>query len=123
MEEERGEMFPFERLNAWQKGIGYVEELLKLADRVKDVDRFSLGDQLKRAGISITNNIAEGGGRKSRKEKVYFYTISKGSVYEVVNLLELYKRRGYLSLDEHNGFYVKAEELAKMLSGLINSQR
>jgi len=67
----------------------------------------------------VSNNIAEGGGRNNNKEKVHFYNISRGSVYEVVNLLEICRRRKHLSEKEHEVFYQKAEEIAKMLSGLM----
>ncbi|MCL0035210.1 four helix bundle protein [Thermodesulfovibrionales bacterium] len=94
---------------------------MDFVDRIDRKDAFSLGEQLKRAVISISNNIAEGGGRNSKKEKVYFYNVSKGSVYEVVNLLEISKRRKYITVEQHRSLYVRAEEIAKMLSGLISS--
>lgn len=81
---------------------------------------FSLGEQLRRAVISISNNIAEGGGRNNKKEKVYFYNVAKGSIYEVVNLLEICKRRKHLTEENHKHFYNEAEEIAKMLSGLMD---
>jgi len=47
--------------------------------------------------------------------------MARGSVYEVVNLLEVYGRRGYLDKDKHAKLYKEAEEISKMLSGLIGS--
>ncbi len=114
-------MFSFEKLEVWKKSVDLCEELLILADRVGHSDRYSLGEQLRRAAISVSNNIAEGGGRNNKKEKVYFYNIARGSVYEIVNLLEICKRRKHLCEEEHENFYQKAEEIAKMLSGLIGS--
>lgn len=113
-------MFPFEKLQVWKKSVDFAEEILNLVDGIDRKDSFSLGEQLRRAVISISNNIAEGGGRNSKKEKIYFYNIAKGSVYEVVNLFEICKRRQYITDENHKRLYADAEEIAKMLSGLMN---
>ena len=115
-------VFAFEQLEVWRRSVNFAEEVLKFTDsRIERRDAFSLGEQLRRAVISISNNIAEGGGRNNRKEKKYFYNIARGSVYEVVNLLEICRRRGYLAQGSHTTLYRDAEEIAKMLSGLMNS--
>ncbi len=114
-------MFPFEKLEVWKKSVAFAETILKFADGIERKDGFSLGEQLRRAVISISNNIAEGGGRNNKKEKIYFYNVAKGSAYEVVNLLEISKRRQYLKEEDHTRFYAEAEEIAKMLSGLMAS--
>ena len=114
-------MFPFEKLEVWKKAIDFNDEVLSLADSIGKKDQYSLGEQIRRASISITNNIAEGGGRSSKKEKAYFYNMARGSVYEVVNLLEICGRKGYLDKDKHAKLYKEAEEISKMLSGLIGS--
>ena len=114
-------MFPFEKLQVWKKSVDFAEEILNIVDGIDRKDSFSLGEQLRRAAISISNNIAEGGGRNSKKEKAYFYNVAKGSVYEVVNLLEICKRRQYIIVKNYKRLYADAEEIAKMLSGLMNS--
>jgi four helix bundle protein len=114
-------MFSFEKLEVWKKSVDLCEELLILSDRIGQSDRYSLGEQIRRAAISVSNNIAEGGGRRNKKEKVYFYNIARGSIYEIANLLEICKRRRHLGKEGHMSFYQKAEEIAKMLSGLIGS--
>ena len=114
--------FPFEKLDVWRRSVDFAERILSFIDKdIPSKDAYSLGEQLRRAVISISNNVAEGGGRHTPKEKRYFYNIAKGSVYEVVNLLEISKRRRYLSDESHKVFYGEAEEIAKMLSGLMNS--
>ena len=65
-------MFPFEKLQVWKKSVDFAEEILSLAGGIYRKDSFSLGEQLRRAVISISNNIAEGGGRNSKKEKGFF---------------------------------------------------
>jgi four helix bundle protein len=115
-------VFAFEQLEVWRRSVNFAEEVLDFTDaRIDRKDAFSLGEQLRRAVISISNNIAEGGGRNSRKEKKYFYNVARGSVYEAVSLLEICKRRGYLEQPSHTTLYRDAEEIARMLSGLMNS--
>ena len=114
--------FPFEQLEVWKRSVDLAEKILKFIDHEVDRrDAFSVGEQLRRAVISVSNNIAEGGGRNNRKEKKYFYNIARGSVFEVVSLLEICRRRGCLKEPSHKIFYREAEEISKMLAGLMNS--
>jgi len=81
----------------------------------------SLGEQLRRAALSIPTNLAEGSGRESPKEERYFYGVAKGSVYEVVSLLVMVGKRGHLSREVYRAHYREADELAAMISGAIKS--
>lgn len=81
---------------------------------------FFLGDQLSRASLSIAANIAEGNGRFTKADLRNFFGIARGSVQECVPLLELAARQGLLKPDAHSGRKGKLEEIAQMLSGLIN---
>ena len=94
-------MFKFERLEVWKRSIAFGEEVIKLSEGISQREQFSLGEQLRRASLSISANIAEGTGREGCKESRYFYSVAKGSVYEVVSLLTIMLRRGYLK--EGNG--------------------
>lgn len=112
-------MFKFQTLEVWKKAIVFCDEILKEADKIPRKDQFSLGEQLRRAAISIPNNIAEGSGRETIRESRQFFNYSKGSTYEVINLLMICVKRKYLSRTEFRHYYQKTEEIAKMLSGLI----
>jgi four helix bundle protein len=111
--------FKFERLEAWQRSIEFANEMFDLADNLPQRYQFSLGDQLRRASLSIPTNIAEGCGRDSSKEQGYFYRIAKGSVYEVISLLVMMGKRGYLAREAYIKHYAEANELAAMLTGLM----
>ncbi len=112
-------MFNFQNLKVWQKSVGLIVELDYLLDHLPRKEQFSLGEQMRRSGLSISCNIAEGSGRNSKKEAIYFYNIAKGSVYETVSLLEVMKNKGYLNASVHQRIYESCEEIAKMLSGLM----
>lgn len=79
-----------------------------------------LADQLNRASVSISANIAEGNGRFTKPDRKNFLGIARGSVQECVPLLELARRRGLVTADDHEALKSQLEEIARMLSGLIN---
>jgi four helix bundle protein len=80
---------------------------------------FFLADQLNRAALSISTNIAEGNGRFTKPDRKNFFGIARGSVQECVPLLEIASRQGLLVNDLHRTLKDNLEEISKMLSGLI----
>ncbi|NQS89582.1 four helix bundle protein [Patescibacteria group bacterium] len=113
-------MFKFERLKVYDKANELLDFIEGRLHRIGKEDRYSLGEQLKRASLAIPTNIAEATSRESPKEEKYFYNVAKGSVYEVVSLVKVMQRRGYIEQEEYQKIYKLAEEIAKMLSGLLN---
>jgi four helix bundle protein len=114
--------FKFEKLEAWQKAIDFCDKVLAYAEKLPQQYQFSLGEQLRRAAISIPTNIAEGSGRDNPKESRYFYGISKGSVYEVVSLLVICGKRGVLTREDYRAFYGDADDVAAIIHGLARAQ-
>ena len=109
----------FKELIVWQKAMGLVDEVYLLQRDFPKPEVYGLGDQLRRAVVSIPSNIVEGHGRGSRKDYVHFLSIARGSVYETITQLNIAKRQGYLkdiSLAESH-----ANEIARMLNALIRS--
>lgn len=82
---------------------------------------FRLIEQLESSSTSIPLNIAEGKGRYSKKEFKHFLYIARGSLFETVTMLKIFKRKGWLGKEKHEKMYKEGEEINKMLSGLINS--
>lgn len=113
-------MFKFQTLNVWKKAIEYVDEMMSIADSLPQRYQFSIGEQLRRAALSITN-IAEGSGRRTKKDACVFYNFAKGSVYETINILTVVSKRNLLekSVPERRIIYNTAEEICKMLTGLM----
>lgn len=87
-------MFKFQTLKVWDKATEYSLLLFRIADKLPQKYQFSFGEQLKKAALSITNNIAEGSGRKTKKEAGNFYNISKGSTYETINIIVALTKAG-----------------------------
>ncbi|OGY51205.1 MAG: four helix bundle protein [Candidatus Buchananbacteria bacterium RIFCSPLOWO2_01_FULL_56_15] len=114
-------MFDFENLEVYRKAESFSKVVLRyLQDNKVD---FYLADQLKRAALSITLNVAEGAGRFSKNDKKNFYVIARGSVYECVSVVRLMKVTRAVDDNNFSAFYHQLEELSKMLNGLIQSMR
>lgn len=84
-------------------------------------EKFALGDQLRRAVVSVPSNIAEGNGRDSRTEYAHFLSIARGSVSEVTTQLELAERLGYITLSPE--IVELTNNISKMLYSLTRKLR
>jgi four helix bundle protein len=114
-------MFNFEKLNVWKDAIDFADLVYKLTRDFPDDERFGLTNQMRRAAVSISSNIAEGSSRASRTEFARFVEIATGSLFEVVSQAEIGVRQGFLAKEKHAPLYRAAEKQGKMLSGLRNS--
>ena len=112
------EGFIFEKLVVYQRGLAFAE---RISDLTSTFPRGSwyLADQLNRASLSISLNIAEGNGRWSPGDRRNFFAIARGSVHECVPLVELACRKHLLDDTVATNLKLELVELAKMLSGLL----
>ena len=74
--------FRFEKLDIWKESIEISDVLFDYADKADDKKRYKFAEQLRAAGMSISNNIAEGSGSFSDKEFANFLNISRRSIFE-----------------------------------------
>ena len=114
-------MFNFEKLEVWQKAIDFTDLVYNETRAFPTEERFGLTNQLRRAAISISSNIAEGSSRSSRNDFVRFAEIAAGSVFEVVSQVFIARRQNFWGEDRFRKIYADAEELSRMLSGLRKS--
>ena len=106
----------FKKLIVWQKAMDLVDEVYSLQRGLPKSEIFGLGDQLRRAVVSIPSNIAEGNGRTSPKELAHFLSIARGSVYEVVTQLIVAKRQGLIpDIVQHLHFHISIICLSRFL--------
>ncbi|MBK8635369.1 MAG: four helix bundle protein [Saprospiraceae bacterium] len=110
----------FEDIIAWQKSKELTIQIYKLFSEIKD---FGFRDQIRRASVSIMNNIAEGFERRSNKELTHFLFIAKGSCGEVRSMLLLANELNMIDQLQTSTLYLLAEEISRMLSGLIKALR
>ena len=111
-------MFSFENLKVYQQARQLVKDVYLLQNRFPKEERYALGDQVRRAAVSITANLAEGSGRQSLKEKIRFIEIAFGSMTEVFCALQTACDLGYIRNKELDALRPQFTEIAKMLSGL-----
>lgn len=112
-------IYNFEDLEAWKISIDLAVEIYRLTKSYPKEEIFSLTNQMRRASISISANIAEGCGRYNYKEKLQFYKIANGSLLEVKSFCYLSQRLGYLALDELESILELIVSEQKLISGLI----
>jgi four helix bundle protein len=114
-------MFNIEKLDVWQKAIDFADLVYNKTRAFPAEERFGLTNQLRRAAISISSNIAEGSSRSSKSDFARFVEIATGSVFEVVSQAFTAHRQSFLSEDQFRVTYTDAEELSRMPSGLRKS--
>jgi four helix bundle protein len=110
--------FIFENLDVYKKAIDLADEIYELTQNFKK-GNYYLADQLNRAALSISANIAEGNGRYHKADRTNFFRIARDSAFECIPLLEICSRRKLIDADIHNSLKLKLEDIGKMLSGLM----
>ena len=111
-------MFKFEKLDVWQKAIDFADVVYSKTKSFPSDERFGLTNQMRRAAVSVSSNIAEGSSRISDTDFARFVEIATGSLFEVVSESTVAKRQGFLSHKDFALVYKAAEEQGRMLSGL-----
>ena len=110
----------FEELKCWQKSRELCTRIFQSVNQGHFARDFSLKDQILRSSGSVMDNIAEGFGRGGNKEFVQFLFYAKGSCIEVISQLYRAKDRAYLSEVEFKELYQLADEVARMIQGLVS---
>jgi len=114
-------VFDFERLEVYQKALEFMGMLFRIARALPREYQYAVADQLRRAGLSILNNLAEGSGKLSKKEKAQFYRTALNSARECVPMLTVLHGEGQLPTDTHRELRQEVVHIANMLGRLIGS--
>ena len=113
----------FTDLNTWKEGHKLVLQIYKIIKTLPKTETFALVDQILRAVVSITSNIAEGFGRRGIKEKTQFYYMAQASLTEVQNQLIIARDVNYINEKAFNDLWIQTIIVHKLLTGLIKSLR
>jgi len=116
-----GKQFRFEELDVWQRAVGLAREVYCIAGLLPREERFGLVDQIRRAAVSVSANIAEGSARDTSKDFAHFLNIARGSLFELASHLEVAVQLKLLEPDKISECKQEALEISKMLSGLRRS--
>lgn len=112
-------MFDFEKLNVYKKSKLFNQRISRIIESYK-LDTVSK-NQLRRASISITLNIAEGSGRFTKPDRRNFYIISRSSLFECIAILDILKDSKVISHNTFNEVYLLGEVISKMLFSMISN--
>ena len=108
--------FRFEGLRIWHQAREFIDIVYKITEMFPRKEDFALTSQLNRAAYSIGLNIAEGSGRDSSKEFIQFLSVAKGSLFEVVSGFAFALGRSYISKEQYQDIYEKADYLGKSIN-------
>lgn len=114
-------MRPHQNLQAWSQSVELVTTIYRTTERFPKEERYGLTAQIRRAAVSIPANIAEGAGRRSPKEFVYFLSNSQGSASELETELIIANNLGYLDKANCAQLISKLERIGRLITGLSRS--
>ena len=113
----------FRKYKVWQDAVDYSSKIYSQTENMPWFEKKGLCDQLQRAAVSISSNIAEGSDKPSNADFARFLDTALGSAYEVETQLLIANKIGYIDNDKYNELYNGIVEIEKQLAGLIRSMR
>jgi len=114
--------FAFEELKVYQRALDFSVAVIDIIDQIETPRKhYRLIEQLEASCTSVALNISEGKGRYSKKEFKQFLYISRGSLYETVTMLQIFIKKKWLDHKLYEKIYLEAEEINKLISGLISA--
>ncbi|HMF58262.1 MAG TPA: four helix bundle protein [Pyrinomonadaceae bacterium] len=108
-------------LVAWQKAMDLVAHVYEINKNFPKDELYGLTNQMRRAAVSIPANIAEGQGRRSKKEFQQFLGNARGSLLELDTHLELSRRFGYIELRQYSEVQTQIREVGRLINGLLRA--
>lgn len=115
--------FRFQDLKIWQSAIEIANELFDISDMLDQKRLHRFAEQLRGAGMSMSNNIAEGAGSHSDREFTQFLNFARRSTFENANILILLSMRKLLPKQQLDDLLSKLEVLSRQITTFQNSLR
>lgn len=119
MQTNKIQIYSHKDLVVWQKGIDLAIVIYNLTSKFPSEEKFGLTSQMRRSAVSIPSNIAEGRGRRSRKDFVQFLYMSVGSLCELETQIEIAKDLRFIKEVEYNDCVASLKEIGRMLASMI----
>ena len=115
--------FRFEDLEIWQRAADLALRLFDIADDLEARRHYRFAEQLRGAGLSTPNNIAEGSGSTSDKDFAHFLNIARRSTFENANMIIIFHRKGFLSDETREQLVDELSQLCKMITAFSRTLR
>lgn len=109
----------FEELEVYKASREFRKRIYQLIKELPAAEKYNLGGQMRRAALSLTNNLAEGHGRYHFQENIQYCRVSRGSLMELIDDLNVCIDEKYFSLDYLEQLKQEAYRINKMLNGYI----
>jgi len=109
----------YKDLIVWKKAKELAIEIYKITGNFPKEEMFGITNQLRRAVVSISNNISEGTGRQYKKDTIQFLFVSNGSLNEVESMLQIANELGFINEKQTEELVQRTEEVRKLLKGFI----
>ena len=113
----------FEDLEVYQRAREFRKAMYRVAGRLPDIEKFGLAGQIRRAAVSLTNNIAEGHGRFHFLDQIKFTLQSRGSLEELIDDLNVCEDEQYLPGDEIGALKEQGWRVRQLIDGYIRYLR
>jgi four helix bundle protein len=112
-------MHNYKNFIAWQKAVQLSIHIYKITNTFPDYEKFGLTNQLRRAGVSVPSNIAEGSKRGTKKDFKHFLFMANGSGAEIETQLLIAKELNYLSDENYTKLLQEVDETMRIITSLI----
>ncbi len=113
----------FREYPVWQEAVAFATYVYEVTGKMPWFEKKGLCDQLQRAAVSISSNIAEGCARPSDSDFAHFLDFALGSAFEVETQLKIAKNVGYMNEEHYQELITKLSSIERQLNALISSIR
>lgn len=116
-----GFQFRFQELEIWQRAADLAIELADVADALDEIRKYRFAEQLRAAGLSISNNIAEGSGSETTPDFKRFLSFARKSVFECASMLLVFERKHFISPEQSHHLVDQLHQLSRMITAFSRS--
>lgn len=115
-------LFGHENLDVWNKSVDFAVKVVETVENIStNRKHYRLLEQIEASSTSVSMNLAEGKGRFSKKEFIQYCYIARGSLYETMTLIEIFRRLRWITDAQFEDLSGNGMEIASMIKGLINA--
>jgi len=118
---DNGHLFAFEKLKVWDEIRILIKRIYSITKNFPKDEQFCLVNQIRRAVISVSSNLAEGSSRTSSKDQAHFYQLSYSSLMEVLSQLIVSRDLNYIEEEKYTETRSQIEKTSYMLNQLRKS--
>jgi four helix bundle protein len=116
-------LFRFENLVIWKRAVDVARKLFRLADILEERKLYRFAQQIRGAGLSMPNNIAEGSGSTSKREFLQFLNIARRSTFENASMIMVFAKDGLIPDDKKEEIVQELNELCRMITAFSRTLR